>query len=166
MSRGGGRARERGLQSHSPVLPDVARGGASGSLVLVDVGDRVTDGADLFGFLIADLEIELLLHRHDDLDEVERIGVQVIDERGILGNLVSFHAEALRDDALYAFEYSGQACSSLFVPVRRTGAPVSDMLSGRPDSTPNHTRLWHDKPAFRPECRCARGSYSWILHDW
>src|SRR5690242_1061328 len=69
-------------------------------LVRVDVVDRVLDGLDVLGLLVGDLDLELLLHRHDELDDVERVRAEVLDEaRGDL-DLLLRDAELLSDDAL------------------------------------------------------------------
>src|SRR3954452_5882392 len=49
--------------------------------VLVDVIDGVLDRADLLRILVRDLRPELLFEAHDELDQVERVSVQVVDER-------------------------------------------------------------------------------------
>ena len=48
--------------------------------VLLDVLDGVADGDDLLGVLVRDLDVELLLEGHHQLDRVERVGAQVLDE--------------------------------------------------------------------------------------
>src|SRR6266498_5155685 len=70
-------------------------------LVLFDVGDGVPDGDDLLGILVGNLEIELLLERHHQLDGVEGIGPEVLDELGVRGDLVLFDPELLADDLLH-----------------------------------------------------------------
>lgn len=69
--------------------------------VLVDVLDSVANRANLLGVLVLDLDVELLLHRHDDLDEVERVGIKVADELGTRDNFFRVDAEAVRHDILY-----------------------------------------------------------------
>src|SRR3954464_3726528 len=49
-------------------------------LVLVDEVHRIFDRLDVLGFLVGDLHLEFLLHRHHQLDDVEGIGAQVLDE--------------------------------------------------------------------------------------
>src|SRR5512142_948864 len=78
------------------------RGPGARRLLLVggDVVHRVLDGLDVLRLLVRDLDLELLLHRHHELDDVERVGSEVLDEaRGGL-DLVLGDAELLRDDAL------------------------------------------------------------------
>ncbi|PAV74279.1 hypothetical protein WR25_27087 [Diploscapter pachys] len=65
-------------------------------------GDRVLDGRDLLGGIVGDLDPELFLERHDELDDVEAVGTQVVDEARVLGHLVGFDAEMLDDDLLHA----------------------------------------------------------------
>src|SRR6185503_17144831 len=74
---------------------------ASG-LVLVDIVDRVLDGRDLLGGVVRDLDPELLLERHDQLDDVEAVGAEIVDEARFLGDLVRFDAQMLDDDLLNA----------------------------------------------------------------
>src|SRR2546422_6823270 len=54
---------------------DDAGHGTSGrrGRVRLQVVHRVADGLELVGFLVGDLEAELLLERHHQLDDVERI---------------------------------------------------------------------------------------------
>src|SRR5215203_1206541 len=86
-----------GLTHPSPVmttrftsfrsLPSPARGMArllsSGWEMLVDVVDGVLDGGDLLGVFVRDLDVEFLLDQHDQLDDVEAVGPEVVDERSI-----------------------------------------------------------------------------------
>src|SRR5574342_865370 len=70
-------------------------------LVGVDVVDGVLDGLDVLGLLVGDLDLELLLHGHHQLDDVQRVGAQVLDEaRGGLDLLLG-DAQLLGDDALH-----------------------------------------------------------------
>ena len=70
--------------------------------VLVDVVDGVLHGADLLRVLVGDLRPELLFEAHDELDEIERVGVQVVDERRLRLDLILVGAELLDDDLLEA----------------------------------------------------------------
>ena len=47
-------------------------------LVRRDVFDGLTDRLDLLGVLIRDLDPELILELHDHLDEVERVGAEIL----------------------------------------------------------------------------------------
>src|ERR1043165_7203642 len=51
--------------------------------VRLDVVDGFLDAGDLLGVLVRDLDPELLLERHHELHGVERIGAQVVHERGV-----------------------------------------------------------------------------------
>src|SRR5205814_8679997 len=74
---------------------------ASG-LVLVDIVDRVLDSRDLLGGVVRNLDSELLLERHHQLDDVEAVGAELVDEARFLGDLVRFDAQMLDDDLLNA----------------------------------------------------------------
>src|SRR5437867_7663305 len=67
--------------------------------VLVDVSDRVADRRDLLRVLVADLEVELLLERHDELDRVERVRAQIVDERRGRHDLFRVHAKLFDNDS-------------------------------------------------------------------
>src|SRR5438067_2835694 len=69
-------------------------------LVLVDEVDRVLDRLDVLRLFVRDLDLELLSHRHHQLDDVEGVGAQVFDEGGLRLDLVFPDPELLRDDAL------------------------------------------------------------------
>src|SRR6185437_5159602 len=68
--------------------------------VLVNVIDGVLHGADLFGVLIGNLDIECLFESHDQLDCVERVCSEVIHEGGIGGNFALVHSKLLNNDLL------------------------------------------------------------------
>src|SRR4051794_30998811 len=69
-----------------------------------DVVDRLADGRDLLGVLVRDLDPELVLELHDQLDEVERVGVEVLLERRLLGDVRLFDPELLGQDFLDSLE--------------------------------------------------------------
>src|SRR5688572_31522907 len=66
--------------------------------VLVDILHRIGDSADILGIFVLDLEVELLLHRHDDFDQIERIGDEIADELGVHRYFVFVDAEPVGDD--------------------------------------------------------------------
>src|SRR5437763_1047595 len=66
--------------------------------MLLDVVDRLADGLDLFGFLIGDRQLKLVLELHDQLDGIQRVGVEVVDEVGFAGDLALVHSHLLADD--------------------------------------------------------------------
>src|SRR5215218_5299694 len=75
----------------------------------LDVIDRILHGDDVLRFLVRDLDrvvgrAELLFHRHDQLDQVEGVRVEVVYERRRGHDLLLLDAELLDDDLAYAFE--------------------------------------------------------------
>src|SRR5829696_1111098 len=80
--------------------------------MLVDILHRIRDGPDIFGILILDLEVELLLHRHDDLDQIERIGIEIADELGVHRYFVFVDAESVGDDYTNALKRRSHPQSS------------------------------------------------------
>src|SRR5918994_2851428 len=72
----------RRCSAKAAALPTNAAWRGSGG-VFVDVVDGVLDGADLLGILVRNLRPELLFEAHDQLDEVERVGVEIVNEGGL-----------------------------------------------------------------------------------
>src|SRR5678815_4657315 len=70
--------------------------------VRADVVDRLLDRRDLFGVVIGNLGFEFLLERHHELHRVERIGAEVVDERGFVLDLRLVHAQLFGNDLLDA----------------------------------------------------------------
>src|SRR5712692_9211192 len=66
----------------------------------LDVIDGLLHGGDLLGFLVGNLGLELLLEGHHELDGVQRIGAEVVDERGFVLDFGLVHAELLGNDFL------------------------------------------------------------------
>src|SRR5262245_49471373 len=79
---------------------------ASRLLLLVgdDVVDRLADGRELAGVLVRDLEPELILEVHDDLDEVKRVGAEITLDRRLFGDLALLDTELLGQRALHLLE--------------------------------------------------------------
>src|SRR5437763_6921364 len=75
-----------------------------GLLVRGDVVDGLADGRDLLSVLVRDLDAELILELHDQLDEIERVGIEVLLERRLFGDLVLVDAELLGENFLDSLE--------------------------------------------------------------
>src|SRR6266508_7002367 len=80
--------------------------------VLLDVFRGVADGLDLLGFLVGDLHPELFLEAHDELHEVERVGVQIFHEGRFRLDIALVDPELLDYDLLeplvgFAFGQTG-----------------------------------------------------------
>src|SRR3954471_16236506 len=80
----------------------------SGASVLLlmrgDVVDGLADSRDLLGVLVRDLDPELVLELHDQLDEVERVGVEILLERRFLGDVRFLDSELFGQDFLDPLE--------------------------------------------------------------
>src|SRR5258708_24037147 len=69
--------------------------------VLIDVIDRVFDGADLFSVFVGNLDVESFFKGHDQLDGVERIGAKVVHEGGVRRDFALVNSELFNDDLLH-----------------------------------------------------------------
>src|SRR5690348_8355943 len=66
--------------------------------LLVEILHRGTDGLQLLGLFVRNVDVEFLLEGHHELDRVQAVGAQVLHEAGIVGELVPFDAELLHND--------------------------------------------------------------------
>src|SRR5262245_57395775 len=69
--------------------------------VRLDVRYGFLAARDLLGVLVGDLDADLLFERHHELDGVERIGAEIVHERGIRCHFFLVDTELLHDDALH-----------------------------------------------------------------
>src|SRR3954466_6671828 len=81
--------------------------------VRLDVLDGFLDARDLLRVLVGNLDPELLLEGHDELDGVERVGTQIVDERGVRRHFLFVDSELLYDDALHLVCYGHSSSYSL-----------------------------------------------------
>src|SRR5437588_3349134 len=70
---------------------------------------------DRLGGIVGNLDAELFLESHDEFDGVEGIGAQIVDEIGIVGDLVGFDSKVLDHDFLHALGN----IAHLFIPSLR-----------------------------------------------
>src|SRR5579875_251864 len=73
--------------------------------VAFNVLHGLADRGDLLRILVRDLQVELLLQRHDELDHVERVGAEILHELGLRRHLARLHAQLLHDDRLDPIEH-------------------------------------------------------------
>jgi hypothetical protein len=79
------------------------RRGFESSIVLDEV-HSVPDRFDPFGFFIRDRYAEFLFHGHDQFDDVERIGVEIVDEIGIHANGVGVDTQLIDQNVADTFK--------------------------------------------------------------
>src|ERR1700731_527785 len=95
-------------------------GSGDGHLPL-DVIPGLANGTKLLGIVVRDLHPVLLLEGHDQLNEVERIGLQVLRKGGFRGHLLDVDAKLLRYDAAELVEIRfGHRSLLLVFGVQRT----------------------------------------------
>ena len=66
--------------------------------VRLDEVDRLSDGVDLLRLLVGDLRSELRLKLHEQLDDVEAVGVEVVGEARLAGDLLGLRIGVLGND--------------------------------------------------------------------
>src|SRR5205085_873635 len=74
--------------------------------VFADVIDCILHGTDLLRILVRNFDVESFLEGHDQLDGVERIGAQIVHERGGCRDFAFFLAQLLDHDLLHFFIYN------------------------------------------------------------
>src|SRR5256712_7953055 len=109
----GSRRRFRARPPSSSDGPGCVGGGCACLLVALDVVDDVLDGADLLRLLVRYLHVVLLLERHHQLHDVERVRAEILDEGGLRRDFLLAHAELLADDLLHLLLHAGSHYSSL-----------------------------------------------------
>ena len=80
---------------------------------LVDIVNGVLHGADLLRVFVRDLDFEGFFERHHQFDGVQRVGAQVVHERGVGGHFAFVHSQLLDNDLLNLFVNGCHVCSSL-----------------------------------------------------
>src|SRR5215204_3060015 len=138
----------RGAETDRDVAPGVAKQCGYRRLttdrtlpaMLVDILHRIRDGADVLGILVLDLEVEFLLHRHDDFDQIERIGVQIADELGVHCHFVFVDAEPVGDNYANALKRRSHPRSSPPYAARRGRVGSTETLPPGPWQVTLHRR--------------------------
>lgn len=69
--------------------------------VLFDVVDCLLNGSDFFSFFVRNFALEFFFKRHNEFNGVQRIGAQIIYERGVIGDIF-FNAQLLRNNFFYS----------------------------------------------------------------
>src|SRR6478672_7986839 len=87
-----------GVTRPSPVT--TTRCGKLLSHLFVEIRHGIADGAELFRFLVGDIDVELLLERHHQLNGVETVAAEIFHETGIARELLAFDAELFDNDIL------------------------------------------------------------------
>src|SRR3954452_9002969 len=54
---------------------------------LVEIIHGIADGTKLLGIFVGNVDVELLLERHDELDRVQAVGAEVFHEAGLAREL-------------------------------------------------------------------------------
>src|SRR5688572_18508678 len=96
-----------GLSLSEPVIQPAAKPRRTGvvaglALVLFDVLVGVANRVDLLGRVVGNLDAELFLEGHHQLDNVEAVGAEIVDEARVGSDLVFLDAQVLDYDLLHA----------------------------------------------------------------
>ena len=70
-----------------------------------DVVDGLPDGGDALGILVGDLDPELVFELHDQLDEIERVSVEILLEGRRFRDVGLLDTELLHQNHLHSLEY-------------------------------------------------------------
>ena len=81
----------------------------------VDQVEGLADGLDALELVLLDGDVELVLEGHHELGEVEAVGVEVVGEAGLLGDLVGLDGQHLHGEGLEPLEGVAHRVISLLV---------------------------------------------------
>ena len=71
--------------------------------MVLHVGDGVLDLQDLLGVVVGDFHVKGFFHGHDEFGEVEGVGTEVFNERGLGLHFFGGHAKLFHDDLFDLF---------------------------------------------------------------
>ena len=97
--------------------------------MIFDVLHGVTDGAEVLGLLVGDLDAELLLAGVDDLDHGQGVDVEIVGEGLLLGHLGLLDTGDVVDDVCEIGQNLGFVCLLYTSP-----SPRDATLSRMPSS--------------------------------
>src|SRR6185312_1039522 len=72
---------------------------------------RIADGLDVLGRVVGDLDVEFLFEGHNQFDVIEAVCAQIVDEAGLLGDLLRIRVQMLDHDLAHAFKDVGHTLS-------------------------------------------------------
>src|SRR6266851_637559 len=104
-------ARQGNVRFSATGSGSAENGGWSALCVFLEELDGVADRQDGLGGIIGNLAAEFLLERHDELHCVETVGTEIVDETGVLGHLLGFHAQMLHDDLFHPLANIAHRCN-------------------------------------------------------
>src|SRR6266700_2059688 len=81
--------------------------------VLFDIIRSFLHGGDLLCILIRNLQFKLFFKRHDEFDQVERVCIQILNERSVGNDLILVNAELINNNLLESVMYSWHYFTSL-----------------------------------------------------
>ena len=96
------------------------RAGAQDLLLLFrfDVGDCVPYGRDLLGVFVRNFQLERFFECHDQLNDIQRIGAEIVDEGSLVVHLALVHTE-LFDNNLFDLLLYGRCHNFLHYNLRK-----------------------------------------------
>src|SRR5580658_5886051 len=119
--------------------------------VLFEEFDRVADGQNGFGRVVGNFTTKFLFEGHDELDRIETVGAEVVDETGIIRDLVRLDAQVLHDDLLHPLG-SITHCSNLFVQrdlsISKVPSKSASILGDGHGSSPMRSGYWRPAGLF------------------
>ena len=75
--------------------------------VVLNVFDNVADRLDVLDLLVGDLNVELFLEGHDQIDQIQRICAEVIDDAGLHRYLFILNIELVNQNLFYFVKNHG-----------------------------------------------------------
>src|SRR5438067_10973004 len=100
--------------------------------VLTDVVDGILHSANLLRIFVGDFDLKSFFEGHYQLYGVQRIGAQVVHERGVWRDFAFVNSQLFYDDLLYFFINGCHVLSSLTVCMRASSHRPNRRRDSRP----------------------------------
>src|SRR5262249_8643763 len=84
--------------THAGGLPPSLKDDLRSRELRLDVMNGIPDGLDLLSVLVRNVDLELVLELHHELDRVEGVRTEIVDERRVPGHFVPARPELLAHD--------------------------------------------------------------------
>jgi len=94
----------KGWRETLPLHPSAELNCCKSLEFVLEILDRILDGQYLLRVLVRNLAPKLFLKGHNQLDQIERVGLEVFTKASLQSHLLGFNTQLINDDAFDAIE--------------------------------------------------------------